>query len=376
MRQAWLEKMLRIATPVFENLAHNRLKENLPVDFHPQRKEFAALEAVGRSLTGIAPWLELTEIKDEQEKLAQEKLRQEVLAGLKNMVDPQAKDYLPFDTGAQNLVDAAFLAHGFLRAPHQILEKLDDKTKANLLREFKATRKIIPNCSNWVFFSAMVEGAIYLLAPVEADLLRVISAMRLFEEWYHGDGLYGDGPHFALDYYNSYVIQPMYVDLVHLFAGESREIASLKEKVIARAKRYSETLERFISPEGTFPIVGRSITYRFGNFQLLSQMALENTLPASLNPAQVRCGLNAVLEKTFTAGNLLDESGWLIPGVIGRQVALAEEYISVGSLYLCLAFFLPLGLPETADFWKKPDAPWTNLQIWGGGQGKIDHASH
>ncbi len=34
-------------------------------------------------------------------------------------------------------------------------------------------------------------------------------AVDKHKEWYKGDGWYGDGPDFHLDYYNSFVIQPM-----------------------------------------------------------------------------------------------------------------------------------------------------------------------
>lgn len=36
----------------------------------------------------------------------------------------------------------------------------------------------------------------------------------LNEEWYKGDGWYGDGPDFHFDYYNSFVIQPMIIQVL------------------------------------------------------------------------------------------------------------------------------------------------------------------
>ena len=32
--------------------------------------------------------------------------------------------------------------------------------------------------------------------------------------WYKGDGVYGDGPPFHWDYYNSFVIQPMLLNIL------------------------------------------------------------------------------------------------------------------------------------------------------------------
>ena len=110
-------------------------------------------------------------------------------------------------------------------------------------------------------------------------------------------------------------------------------------------------LERGISPEGTFPLYGRSIVYRFGAFQLLAQVALERRLAAPLTPPSVRSALTAVLRRSIEAPGTFDEGGWLRPGFAGHQPSLAERYICRGSLYLCCAVFLPLGLPATDPFW-------------------------
>ena len=55
IRREWLERMLRIAAPVLESLEQRRLKKELPVEFHPERKVFQPLEAFGRTMDGIAP---------------------------------------------------------------------------------------------------------------------------------------------------------------------------------------------------------------------------------------------------------------------------------------------------------------------------------
>lgn len=174
----------------------------------------------------------------------------------------------------------------------------------------------------------------------------VLSALRTMKSWYVGDGAYGDGEFFHWDYHNSFVIQPMYVDLVELFAPEHPEIAAMRPAAKARAARYAAVLERMIGPDGSYPILGRSICYRFGAFQMLSQAALQHCLGEGLSPAAVRCGLTAVIRRVMDTAPMFDEQGWLLPGVIGQQPELAEGYISVGSLYLCSAVFLPLGLPE------------------------------
>ena len=186
--------------------------------------------------------------------------------------------------------------------------------------------------------------------------------------------MYGDGPRFHWDYYNSFVIQPMYVDIVNLLAGENGEIAAMQPAVSAHAARYAGILERMIGPEGSYPVAGRSICYRFGAFQMLAQAALEHMLPPHLTPAGVRCGLTSVIHRVMSAPDMFDGDGWLLPGVYGHQPELAEGYINIGSLYLCTAVFLPLGLSPADPFWADPDDDWTGRRVWGGGHLVIDHA--
>ena len=166
----------------------------------------------------------------------------------------------------------------------------------------------------------------------------------------------------------------MYVDLVKLFADKSPEIEAMGGTVIARAARYASVLERMIGPEGYYPVVGRSICYRFGAFQMLSQAALQHELEEGVSPASVRCGLTAVIRRVMSAPDMFDEKGWLLPGVYGYQPELAEGYINIGSLYLCSAVFLPLGLSGKDEFWSGAEEEWSGKKVWSGGHISIDHA--
>ena len=69
VRQEWLKMMLRIADPVLKNLAAGTLRQNMPAVFHPERAEYMHLEALGRTVCGIAPWLELDGLTGEEAEL-------------------------------------------------------------------------------------------------------------------------------------------------------------------------------------------------------------------------------------------------------------------------------------------------------------------
>ena len=82
-------------------------------------------------------------------------------------------------------------------------------------------------------------------------------------------------------------------------------------------------------------------------------------LPDYIDPAQVRCGLSAVMHRMYDHPNNFDKAGWLVLGFNGHQPGIADYYTSTGSLYMATLGFLPLGLPATDKFWTNPPAPWT-----------------
>ena len=58
----------------------------------------------------------------------------------------------------------------------------------------------------------------------------------------------------------------------------------------------------------------------------------------------------------------------------GKQLKISESYINTGSVYLCSAILLPLGLPATDPFWSDSYSEWTNLKAWNGKDVKADKA--
>lgn len=375
-RAYWLSVLKRLADPVLVNLAQQRLKERMPVEVATgataERHNYTHLEAFGRLLAGISPWLELDVVAGEEGKL-RDRYADLARQSLDAATDPRSRDYMNFTKGGQPLVDGAFLAQAILRAPQELWRKLAPKTQANVIAALKSTRVIKPGFNNWLLFSAIIEAALSSVGQ-QWDQMRVDYAVRQHEQWYKGDGIYGDGPDFHWDYYNSFVIQPMLVDVLGAVSKSVPGWEELYKKVLMRARRYATIQERMISPEGTFPALGRSITYRFGAFHLLGQMALMGQLPPELSPAQVRCALSAVIGRMIEAPGTFDDAGWLTIGFCGHQPNLGERYISTGSLYLCAVGLLPLGLLSTDNFWTSPPADWTAKKIWSGQNMNADHA--
>ncbi|WP_346237465.1 DUF2264 domain-containing protein [Niabella insulamsoli] len=374
-RAYWAGLLYKMAGPVIFNLANGTLKKNMPLEKAPgyalKAEKVTYLEAVGRTVAGVAPWLALPDDPTKEGQMRKE-LRTALLKGIANAVDPSNPDYLNFRSEQQVLVDAAFLVHGFLRAPKALWEPLSAQTKTRLVTELKALRTRAAAYNNWLLFSGLTE-AFLLFAGEEPDPVRLQYAQNKMSEWYEGDGWYSDGPHFSMDYYNSFVIHPMLTDMSKVLLDKKRMKADQYEAVVKRMVRYSEFLERMIAPDGSFPPFGRSITYRTAAFQALGQVALMEQLPDYIQPAQVRCGLTAVMHRMYDQYSNFDKNGWLVLGFCGAQPEVADYYTSTGSLYMATLGFLPLGLPADHAFWKDPYTEWTSKRAWSGKPFKKDY---
>ena len=373
-REVWIAAMRRLADPVLTHLANGTLKAQMPVEqaSGADRRAVTHLEALGRLITGLAPWIEL-QADSTPEGRARAEYAGLARRAIARAVDPASPDFMNFTRDRQPLVDAAFLALGVLRAPRTLRDELDAPARRHLVAALESTRPIAPPFNNWLLFSATVEAALKSLGA-GWDRMRVDYALRQHEQWYKGDGAYSDGPEFHWDYYNSFVIHPMLLAVADACKDETAAWKDLAPVILRRAQRYAAVQERMIGTDGSFPAIGRSLAYRCGAFHLLADVALRRQLPEGVPPAQVRGALTAVVKRTLDAADTFDADGWLRIGFCGHQPGVGETYISTGSLYLCSAGLLPLGLPASDEFWSAPAQPWTSVRAWSGRPFPIDHA--
>ena len=377
-RQFWIQQMDKMVRPVLQNLANDSLRIAMPkvtsvhVDNKEHRIKVQYVEVLGRVLSGIAPWLQL-DGGDAEEVALRKQYREWALRGLKNALDSNAKDFMNFDIGGQQLVDASYVALAVVRAPW-LWENLDQKNQTLLMKSIVTTRKFKPVFSNWLLFSAMNEAFLAKFG-YDWDPMRVDYALQQMEQWYTGDGMYTDGTSFAFDYYNSYVIHPYLAALSEIIGKKTNAYKDMFEKIKKRNERYAIIQERLINADGTYPATGRSIIYRGAAFHHLADMALRKALPKQLSAEQVRCALTAVIRKTLESPTTY-KNGWLTIGLYGEQTELGDFYNNQGSPYIASNIFLPLGLPASDPFWANPPAKWSAQKIWSGENFKNDHSEN
>jgi len=377
-REYWVSLLNKIASPVLSNMSKGELKKNMPLAFSPiwdnRNSNVAYMECFGRLMAGIAPFLALPEDAS-VEGTIRKRLLEQAQQSFKHAVDPRSPDYLYWGspTSKQPLVDAAFVAQALLSAPGTLWHPLDAVTKQRIIDEFKKIRQIEPPKNNWVLFAAMIETFLLSIGE-EIDSARIDSAIDRIQSWYVGDGWYSDGERFHFDHYNGYVIHPMLTEVLRVNAAKGRKDKKLFDIAYKRMKRYASFQERFISPEGFYPVVGRSSTYRAGLFQPLAKLALDKSLPDGISAAQVRCGLTAVLKHLFIPPTFTQQ-GYLTLGLVGdQQAGIADSYTNTGSLYITSYVFLPLGLSASDPFWSDPFTEWTQRKAWSGKPFAKDYA--
>ena len=373
-RDFWVKTLVRLTEPVVTNLAAGTLRKNFPRRRGTWTDSVAELEAFGRVMTGLGPWLELPDDETDEGRLRVQ-VRENVIKALDNITRPGSPDRMPFEQPGQSLVDTAFLAQGLMRCRNNVWARVPETVKTNVCDCLRATRKIKPFESNWLLFASEIEA--FLLEETgacdEQRLRYGIDAFMTRPGWYVGDGLYADGKDFAMDGYNSFVIQPMLWDVANVMVRRGlKDGESYLKTIRGRLHRFADLQERMIGPDGTYPLFGRSITYRFGTFQGLALAALIGPDQYPAKPGAVRAALTAVLKRQTGPENFLP-GGWLRVGFNGEQPMLAERYIDFGSVYMCAAVFLPLGRPANDVFWTESASDWTQKAAWSGRPARGDH---
>ncbi len=179
-RDYWVRTLGKLVGPVLRHLAAGTLKRNMPVESVTgnvaDRRKYTHLEAVGRLLAGIAPWLD-AQLPPGAERDMQQRYAAMAREALRSATDPQSPDFLNFHEGGQPLVDCGFLAQALLRAPNQLWKKLDAAVQRNLRAALLSSRVIQPPFNNWLLFAATVEAALAMMGE-QWDTMRIDYALR------------------------------------------------------------------------------------------------------------------------------------------------------------------------------------------------------
>ncbi len=381
-RAFMLGLLQRMATPVLSRMAQGRLQREWKPALSPtwdgRNPNVAYMEAFARLIDGVAPWLALPDTNDAEGRLRRT-LREQALQSYVHAVDPKSPDLLAWDGHGQALVDSAYFTGALLRAPKVLWDPLDATTKRRIVAAIKGLRRVSPPYQNWLLFAAMNEAFLFSIGE-DWDPMRVDLTIKLFAgEWYAGDGWYGDGASFHFDYYNSYVIHPMMVQVLEVMTRGKPSFNNLKPaeeygRARMRMQRFGEHLERMIGPDGAYAAIGRSLTYRIAAHQVLGVLAWRGWLPDTLPPGQVRAATVAAARRIFADPSNFDDRGFLTIGFTRQQPTLGDIYSNAGSMYIASEGLVALGLPATDAYWTAQAQPWTMRRAYAGMDFRKDYA--
>jgi hypothetical protein len=379
-RTYMVDLLERMASPVLSRMSRGRLQREWTAELSPtwdgRDPKVAYLEAFGRLVDGIAPWLALPDEPGREGRL-RARLRAQALGSFVHAVDPQSPDYLLWRKEGQPLVDSAFFTSALLRAPDALWKPLDAITRQRIIAEIQGLRRVSPPYTNWLLFAALNE-AFLLAVGAQWDPVRIDLAVRKFNEWYVGDGWYSDGVRFHFDLYNSYVIHPMLTQILEVLVANEASFNSLKPKNLLpvqyqRMQRFGEELERMIGPDGAYAAIGRSLTYRTAVHQPLGLLAWRKQLPAKLPEGQVRAATVAAQRRVFAHPSNFNAEGFLTIGFTRHQASLGDPYSNAGSMYIASESLIALGLPAQDSYWTAPALDWTMRLAYSGRDFPRDH---
>ena len=348
-RADFQEAVLSLFEPILPYLE----RQGALVDFHEGGASFdmqsSAVEGVVRPLWGLVP-LALGGGDTGHWPL----LRRVIAEG----VDPTHPNYWgPAHDRSQRCVEMAAIGMMWMLLPEQGWYPLTETEKANLLAWVDEIQRIELVDNNWLFFAILVqEGLRRIGKPELVDNELHDRYLARIDEWYLGDGWYGDGPELPIDHYNGFAMH--FYALLYAHASSDPQ-SSRCRRMRQRAGQFAVQFAQWFAETGETVMVGRSLIYRFATaaFWGLAITAEQDVLSIGaikgIWARQIRSWRNLPI---FTGDGLLTR-GYCYPNLV-----MCEEYNSPTSPYWAMKAFFPLAFPEEHAFWQVEEEPLPVLQ--------------
>jgi hypothetical protein len=370
-RKLWLDNMLDIVElplSCMSKLEFNKfILQKSPIESADRDPNMGYLECFARTFAGISPWIALEKINDESEFKKQQMILEYVKQCFENTI-PYFDETFNLFSVEQSIVECSYICYGFIISKNKIWDMLNEKIQNNLICLFRKVRLNIKEYHigcNWYLFHGIIE-AFFKLIHNDYNLEFLEEMISTVNNWYCGDGFYFDGDRkFKIDYYNSYVIQPFFIEILKIFYSNTKNdiVNDSINDAISRCTKHSEFLERIIGHDGSYPPLGRSVIYRFASFHLVSYCIYNETISERHSYGQLRNALTKVLTK-ISSKDIFNKDGFLALGFNAQQESISDYYSNSGSCYLTVLGFLPLGLNEDHIFWTDSYRYFTQEACW------------
>jgi hypothetical protein len=278
-------------------------------------------------------------------------------AGLAAGTDPASDERWPsFAETGQAKVECASIAIALHESRPWIWDRLDDRTRRNVVAWMSEFLGAPTPDNNWTWFRAVTEAFLRSVGgPWRTD--DIAHAVVRTDAWYAGDGWYSDGATVDgrlrnVDHYNGWAMHfyPLWYCRV---SGPDAE-PGLLDTYRARLSRYLTDAVHLVGGDGAPLIHGRSLTYRYAMTVPFWAGAIFDASP--LAPGLTRRLASGVVRHFVDAG-CFDEAGLLPLGWHGRFVEMREPYSGPGSPYWSSKAFAGLVLPPDHPVWTAVEEP-------------------
>ncbi|MFD1910923.1 DUF2264 domain-containing protein [Halodurantibacterium flavum] len=333
---------------LFEPLLPYLERQGARMDFDEGGASFdmqsSSVEGVVRPLWGLVP-LAMGGGSTEHWPL----LRRVIAEG----VDPAHQNYWgPVHDHSQRAVEMAAIGMMLMLLPEEGWYPFEECERDNLVAWIDAIQRVELVDNNWLFFAILVQAGLRRIG--RADLVDEALHERYLtriEEWYLGDGWYGDGPELPIDHYNGFAMH--FYALLYAQYAEAADAARCR-RFRQRAGLFAVQFAQWFAESGETVMVGRSLIYRFATaaFWGIAATAEQDELSIGaikgIWARQIRSWRNLPI---FTSDGLLTR-GYGYPNLI-----MSEEYNSPTSPYWAMKAFFPLAWGEDSDFWRAEEEP-------------------
>jgi len=274
--------------------------------------------------------------------------------GLAAGADPASPEAWPRLTEfGQPRVEAAAMAIALHESRAQVWDRLDDRTRAQVVEWMAPALEVTYSASNWLWFQNVTLAFLRSVGGPwdEAVIEKKIATLDTF---YQGDGWYTDGrregraTHY--DWYNGWVM--------HLFSlwycRMSGETGELLDRYRDRLRQYLGTAQHLVGSDGAPLHQGRSLVYRFATASPYWAGAIFDASP--LSPGATRRLTSGILS-WFTKAGAWNEHGVLSLGWRDAFPPMRQSYSGPGSPYWASLGFAGLVLPPTHPVWTDREDP-------------------
>ncbi len=290
-------------------------------------------------------------------------LTEVLLSIYRDAFDPKHPDFwgeAPSDKATQRSVEAALVGYGLARLGPKFVEKLTSEQRTNVQKWLASCTQVPERKTNHAWFTAINQGSrielSHTFSEFKGDEPWMIEDLKALDALYkeENDGWYSDSPDQPIfDYYNFWTFAnfPLYWSQTI-----GRRYPEWNEKFRSRVKTFLQTAPHFFAPDGSHPLFGRSLIYRWGMLSPLVAGYQQGLWPHS--PGLLKKIVRTHMQWHWNMG-CFDEANGKLRETFSKDGTedIREPYIDNGHPYWAMQAFTMLSIPASDPLWTSDEEP-------------------